>query len=404
MFYSTGIYLYGAIIRLAGILGNQKAKKWVNGRHQWLKNLPNTQGKKVAWFHCASLGEYDQGLPVMEAWKKQYPDDFILVTFFSPSGYENKADQSIGDATCYLPLDTPANARNFIEHFRPNHAFFIKYEYWINFIKYADQRNCSIYGLSAIFRPSQRFFNWYGGVFRKALHRFDYFFVQNQSSRQLLNSIGITNTTVTGDTRFDRVLERVENHKNQPIIGQWANKEHVFVMGSSWSIDEEMIIPFINNGDIASKVIIAPHEVNEDHIQKIKKQLNVSSERYTEIDESTGIAPSTKVLILDCIGLLASAYQYGKIAYVGGAFKTGLHNILEPAAFGLPVIFGPHYAKFPEAQLFIDEKIGQSVVDSDSFYKAYQHFSANDKITLRVYQFMQENRGATTQIMHHFTQ
>jgi len=403
MFYSTGIYLYGAFIRLAAILGNQKAKKWVDGRYQWLKNLPNTQEKKVTWFHCASLGEYDQGLPVMEAWKKQYPDDFILVTFFSPSGYENKVDQSIGDATCYLPLDTPANARNFIEHFRPNHAFFIKYEYWINYIKYADRRNCSIYGLSAIFRPTQRFFNWYGGVFRKALHRFDYFFVQNQSSQQLLSSIGITNTTVTGDTRFDRVLERVENHKTQPIIGQWTNTENVFVMGSSWSVDEEMIIPFINSGAIASKVIIAPHEVDEDHIQKIKKLLRVSTERFTEIDETTGIQSSTKVLILDCIGLLASAYQYGELAYVGGAFKTGLHNILEPAAFGLPVIFGPRYAKFPEAQLFIDEKIGQSIVDSDSFYKAYQHFSANDKISHRVYQFMQDKRGATAQIMHHFT-
>lgn len=404
MFYSTGIYLYGAVIRIAAELGNQKAKKWVNGRRHWSIKLPQTNGKRVTWFHCASLGEYDQGLPVMEAWKQQFPDDFILVTFFSPSGYENKADQSIGDATCYLPLDTPANARKFIDHFKPQHAFFIKYEYWVNFINSAAQTDCSIYGLSAIFRPSQRFFSWYGALFRKALRQFDYFFVQNQSSRDLLASIGINDVSVTGDTRFDRVMKRVENHSEQPVIRQWTNQETVFVMGSSWPVDEEIIIPFINSGKIASKVIIAPHEVDESHIKAIEKQLAVPSERYTKIDASVGVQASTQVLILDCIGLLASAYKYGTIAYVGGAFKTGLHNILEPAAFGLPVIFGPHHDKFPEAQLFIDQKIGQSINSSDAFYAAYSHFSAIDDISSRVEQVMLAQRGATSAIMEYFSQ
>lgn len=398
MLYTLGIHFYGLIMRI-GALFHPKAKKWVNGRKNFWSKIPDLKDENVIWFHCASLGEYDQGKPIMEAWKKENPTDYILVTFFSPSGYENIKDKSVGDYTCYLPLDTPRNAKRFMKYFKPSKVFFIKYEIWVNHLKAAKKSGAQLYSVSASFRKNHRFFKWYGGTFRKALFLFDHIFVQYRLSKDLLSNIGINNVTVSGDTRYDRVAQRAEEEKENAIISPWAKGESIFVMGSSWPIDEEMIIPYINDYKIKTKVIIAPHEVNSAHIQQIEDRLKVNYQLYTNIQKGEELKRHTHVLILDCIGVLADAYRYGNIAYVGGGFGTGLHNILEPAAFGSPVIFGPIHQKFPEAQAFIDAGIGKSCDENKAFYDAYLAFTKNEEIQKEVKGFIEGQRGATRIVM-----
>lgn len=398
MLYNFGIYIYGFLLRI-GALFHPKAKKWVAGRKdQWL-NPTAFKDKNVVWFHCASLGEYEQGKPIMEAWKKKHPKDFILITFFSPSGYENVKDTSVGDFTCYLPLDTPKNARKFTKYFQPKEVFFIKYEIWINHLKAAKKSGAKLYSVSASFRKNHRFFAWYGGVFRKALALFDHIFVQYEDSKKLLSDIGINNVTVSGDTRYDRVAQRATEEKENEIIAPWAENEFIFVLGSSWTTDEEMIIPYINDYKINTKVIIAPHEIDKEHIEEIEERLNVSYQLYTKVRNGEKLKPHTQVLILDCIGVLADAYRYGEIAYVGGGFGSGLHNILEPAAFGIPVIFGPIHHKFPEAQAFIDAGIAKSCGENKAFHAAYMTFKKNDSIRDKVKAFIESRRGATNKVM-----
>ena len=390
--------MYGIILRI-GSLFHPKAKKWVNGRKNYWENIPNIDSENVIWFHCASMGEYDQGKPIMEAWKKKHPTDFILVTFFSPSGYENIKDKSVGDFTCYLPLDTKKNAEKFMNHFHPKNVFFIKYEIWINHLKAAKKNGAKIYSVSASFRKNHRFFKWYGGIFRKALFLFDHIFVQYQLSRILLSEIGINNVTVSGDTRYDRVAQRAAEEKENKLIAIWVKNEPIFVMGSSWSKDEEMIIPYINDYKINTKVIIAPHEVDKAHIQEIENRLKVSYQLYTNIINGEKLENQTQVLILDCIGVLADAYRYGEIAYVGGGFGSGLHNILEPASFGLPVIFGPIHTKFPEAKEFIASEIAKSCEENKTFFNAYKSFKKNKDIKAKVKSFIEVKRGAAVIIM-----
>ncbi|RFC53635.1 3-deoxy-D-manno-octulosonic acid transferase [Brumimicrobium aurantiacum] len=402
MLYNLGIFLYGFILKVVSNF-HPKAKKWVEGRKDFWNQLPSTRHKNVVWFHCASLGEYDQGLPIMEAWKKNFPNDYILVTFFSPSGYENIKHKSIGDYTCYIPLDTKQNARKFIAHFKPQKVFFIKYEIWINHLKAAKNSGAELYSISASFRKNQRFFKWYGAKFRNALSLFNHLFVQYENSKVLLKDIGITNVTVSGDTRYDRVHQRASKNKENPTIATWSKDETVFVIGSSWSADEEMIIPLINKGDISEKVIIAPHEVNNSHIEQIEQQLKVSYQKYTDLQKGIVLDSKTKVLLLDCIGVLADAYRYGNIAYVGGGFGTGLHNILEPASFGLPVIFGPIHEKFPEAKEFIEAGIGASCKDRSDFFHAYSTFQQKSNIQDDVISFIDEKKGATDIVMSHLT-
>src|SRR5690554_2181526 len=394
MFYTLGIYLYNVILHIASLF-HPKAKAWIKGRKNFWSQLPKIENQEVVWFHCASLGEYDQGKPIMEEWKKAYPNDFLLITFFSPSGYEHIVNKSIGDFTCYLPLDTKKNARQFIQHFQPKNTFFIKYEFWINFLKATKDGGSKIYAISASFRKKQHFFKWYGGTFRKALTLFDHIFVQNQRSLDLLSSISIKNVSISGDTRYDRVAQRAEERKENSRIAPWAKDEDIFIVGSSWPDDEEIIVPYINDFKIQSKVIIAPHEVHPKNIERITQRLKVSYQLYTDIEKGEVLKPFTIVLVLDCIGVLADAYQYGRIAYVGGGFGTGLHNILEPAAFGLPVIFGPKFKKFPEAQEFIDQQIGKSCDENRTFFKAYQEFSKEKNINERVTAFMNKKKGAT---------
>ena len=396
MLYNIAIKLYGIAIKIAAKF-NPKAKKWVEGRRQIWSQLPDVSTKKVIWFHCASLGEFEQGRPIIERWKEKNKNDFILITFFSPSGYEVQKDYPLADYCCYLPLDTPNNALRFVNHFNPHTTFFIKYEFWLNYIHCIKENGGQLYALSTIFRPNQRFFKWYGKPFRDALKKFDYFFVQNKESLKLLNSINIKKVVVSGDTRYDRVSDRLKNQENNPLISRWLNEEKAFIVGSSWREDEILLLPFINDNQF--KTILAPHEVNKKHIQEILNELKVPSQCYTEASKKGEISERTQVLILDCIGVLADAYQYGNIVYIGGAFRTGLHNIIEPAVYGLPVIFGPKHQKFPEASFFIEHKVGYSISNRKEFENTFSLLLQNETtLNNKIKHFIASQKGAREKV------
>jgi 3-deoxy-D-manno-octulosonic-acid transferase len=403
-FYNLSIRAYNSAVRIASLF-NPKAKKWVVGRRHFFENLPDVNEKNVVWFHCASLGEFEQGRPIIEAWKKKYPTDFVLITFFSPSGYEVRKNYEQSDFCCYLPLDTPSNAKKFITHFHPKKAFFVKYEFWLNYIREAQVIDCELYSISTLLRKNHRFFKWYGGIFRRELKHFHHFFVQDENTRDLLNSISIEQVTIVGDTRYDRVYDRVLEKNTNPLLDQWINiTDTVLVIGSSWKEDEELILPLLNKADLFDKIILAPHEVGSDSVNRIISLLGLPYEKYTRAEKNEQITTAANVLILDCIGVLADVYQYGTIAYIGGAFRTGLHNILEPATFGLPVIFGPNHAKFPEAQQFIDAGIGKSVQTKDELQHAMESYTKNiEQEAPKVKAFIAANIGAREKIMTWFS-
>jgi 3-deoxy-D-manno-octulosonic-acid transferase len=396
--YNLSIRLLGAILYL-GAWFHPKAKKWIQGRKNWMEKLPELENRTVVWFHCASLGEFEQGRPIIEAWRTSHPEDFIVLTFFSPSGYEVRKDYNQVDYCCYLPLDTPKNARHFIAHFQPKFVFFIKYEFWLNYIHAAANCGAQLISLSAIFRPEQRFFKWYGRDFRNALKRFELFFVQNTQSQQLLNSIGIEPVIVSGDTRYDRVSDRVlENNRNE-IIERWTSGKYTFVVGSSWPADEAIFAATLLK-HAPDKLIIAPHEISEATIRRLEELFKGKTCRYTDAELGGSIPDQCSVLILNCVGVLADAYRYGSTAYVGGGFKTGLHNILEPAAFGLPVIFGPHHHKFPEAKDFMDAGVGFSIKDAEEFEQCYfQIMAQKEEWAPKVKGFIASKTGARSMII-----
>lgn len=393
-FYTLGVRLYSFGIRIASSF-NPKAKEWIQGRKNWKKNLPNVDQKEVIWFHCASLGEFDQGLPLMEIIKKENPNCFLLVTFFSPSGFKHyQKREHYADFVCYLPIDTISNAKYFVNHFKPEKVFFVKYEFWANTIFAIKKSGANLYAVSALFRKEHRFFKPWGGFFRKVLKQFDLIFVQNKHSQQLLNSIQIE-SIVAGDTRFDRVKKNAEKaHKNE-IIEQFKNGSDLFIIGSSWPEDESILFPWINETN--QKILIAPHEIGDKHIAEIEKGISRKVIRYSEA--SNGNLAEFDVLILNTIGHLASAYSYGTTAYVGGGFSGSLHNILEPAVFGLPVIFGPKHSRFPEAQQFIDGGFGFSVSTTEEFSNKVQLIESNyEEISGQEKAFVEENVGASKKI------
>ncbi|PHR26970.1 MAG: 3-deoxy-D-manno-octulosonic acid transferase [Fluviicola sp.] len=395
LLYNIGVSAYGIAIRIASLF-LPKAKKWIAGRKKWHLYLPDLENEEVVWFHCASLGEFDQGLPLMHKIKTETPDVFLLVTFFSPSGFEHyQKREHHADFVCYLPLDTPSNAKKFIQHFSPTQSFFVKYEFWGNYILAAKKSGSKIYNVSGIFRPKQRFFKWYGGFFRKILQQFDHFFVQNESSKELLNSIQLSNVTVTGDSRFDRVIENRDKAKDNAIIQQFKGTDQLIIIGSSWPVDEALLNPWINRSN--HKILIAPHQVDDKHIEQIISGISRKVERYSRLSE--GSVSDSEVLILDTIGHLASAYKYGTIAYVGGGFSGSLHNILEPAVFGLPVIFGPKHTRFPEAQAFIDGGFGFSIESTTQFESAFNEISSElDLISEKEKAFVTQSAGASLKI------
>lgn len=393
--YNLGIRAYGVLVWLAQPF-TPKAKKWISGRKNWRKQLYNQPSLKGCyWFHCASLGEFEQGRPLLERIKQEKPDRKIIITFFSPSGYEIRKNYEGADCILYLPLDTPRNAQNFIDLLQPDKAFFIKYEFWANYLFELKRQKIPVYNVSGLFRKEQRFFKKNNQFFRKVLGCFTHFFVQDDNSKQLLNSIGISNVTISGDTRYDRVSENAKQIVPHPVLSKFSSNHTVMVAGSSWPVDEDLLLPLINSGAIPERIIIAPHEVHESHLTAIEKKLSVPFLRLSSCDSSTDFG-QTHVLIIDCIGLLANAYYYGNYAYVGGAFGNGLHNILEPAAFGLPVIFGPNHTKFPEAQAFIQAGIGFSISDETTYLNACSSIrSGGDTLQNQVKEFISQQTGAT---------
>ncbi len=349
--YNFFILVYYLSIKIASLF-NAKAKLWVLGRKNIFEHLQSTfkdASSEIIWFHCASLGEFEQARPIIESIRKHETKYKILLTFFSPSGYEIRKNYAQADYIYYLPIDTIGNARKWIEIIKPSKVFFVKYEFWFNYLNELKRKEIPTYLVSGIFRDDHYFFKWYGGWFVKQLSCFTHFYLQDEKSISLLKSKGITNTTLAGDTRFDRVNDIANSIKTFPIVEQFKKNTPVLIMGSSWK-EDETVISEINLNEY--KVILAPHEIDESHIQSIiqlfskRKILRYSQANSDNVSEAN-------MLIIDNIGMLSSLYQYGAIAYIGGGFGKGIHNILEAATFGLPVLFGPNYNKFNEAKELI---------------------------------------------------
>ncbi len=335
---------------------------------------------KYVWFHAASLGEFEQGRPLMEHLRKSHPEYKILLTFFSPSGYEVRKNYEGADIICYLPLDTPTNALRFLRAIRPCMAFFIKYEFWYNYLHILKHRGVPVYSVSSIFRPDQIFFRPYGRQYARVLKCFTRFFVQNEESRQLLAKIGITSVEITGDTRFDRVLQIAEQAKRLPLVEAFKQQNKVFVAGSSWQPDEDLFIKFFNEHK-EWKLIIAPHVISEEHIQQILSKLDRKTVRYTQASEEN--VAEAECLIIDCYGLLSSIYHYGEVAYVGGGFGVGIHNVLEAAVWNVPVLFGPNNKRFQEARDLLASKGGFEVCDEEQFNRLMNRMMTDDEFLSR---------------------
>lgn len=351
LLYNIGIFLLRFLYRIASWF-NPKAMAFRQGRRQQREKLEKTfplvPSATLVWFHCASLGEFEQGRPVLEALKASKPSIKILLTFFSPSGYEVKKNYEYADFVFYLPWDTRKNAEWFARSANPALAIFIKYEFWYHYSVELNKRAIPLISISSIFRPGQIFFKSYGSLFRSMLKRFDHFFVQNQQSAELLQSIGITNITLSGDTRFDRVHQITQQAEEIPMVQRFKDGQKIMVVGSAWPEDMEVLFPFINENKNRLKFIIAPHEITESFLGDIEKLIDVKSVRYSKANDSS--MQDTSVLIIDNIGMLSRLYQYGEFSFVGGAFGQGLHNILEAACYGIPVFFGNKaYQKHQEA-------------------------------------------------------
>ncbi len=398
LLYNFGISLYGIAIWIASHFSN-KAKKWIDGRKNYFDSLPSIQNSSIVWFHCASLGEFDMGLPVMQALKSKNKDLFILVTFFSPSGMEHYMKRKhCVDLAIYLPLDTPQNAKRFIRHFQPKQAFFVKYEFWCNHILEAKKQGVQLFSICTSLRPGQRFFKWYGSFFRRTLRTMDFFYTQNETTSLLLADIKITNCLMSGDTRFDKVLDNKENLQKNERIEQFLQGDKAIIIGSSWPLDEKLLLPYLLKNQ-SKKFILAPHQIDEKHLTQITNELTDTVQLFTQDNQ-----PNKHVLLLDTIGHLASAYSYGNIAYVGGGFSGKLHNILEPAVFGLPVIFGPHFKNFPEAAQFIHQGIGFSICNLVELERCIEKIASDyQQLFKKAETFVELNKGAKDKIIAHLT-
>jgi 3-deoxy-D-manno-octulosonic-acid transferase len=387
-------------------LFSPKLNLFVRGRKSVFETLKNKiqATDKTIWFHAASLGEYEQGLPVIEKVKEKYPNHKIILTFFSPSGYEVRKNNTIADVTIYLPLDTISNAKQFLKVVHPEMVFFIKYEFWPNYLNELKNQNIKTYLISGIFREKQAFFKWYGGFYRNALKTFDYFFVQNDSSKTLLQSIGFNNVKVSGDTRFDRVVTILEKDNTLDFIAAFKNNQPTIVIGSSWPKDEELLINYINNSAESVKFIIAPHNIKAEQIKNIKSQITKSSVLFSEKD--TVDVSNNSVFVIDTIGILTKIYSYADIAYVGGGFgNPGVHNILEPATFGIPVVIGPNYSHFSEATALVNLEGCMTIQNQTQLNEAFDLLLQNEDERLEkghiCSTFVQMNKGATQTIMSH---
>ncbi len=369
------LFIYRLSIRVYYILiwifpsFNSKAKKWISGRKDLLQTISSKvhANEKYIWFHCASVGEFEQGRPLIDAIREQYPQYKIVLTFFSPSGYELRKNFEGVNHVFYLPLDTPSNVSQFITLINPVLAVFVKYEFWVGYLNELKKRNIPAVLISAKFRESQVFFKWYGGIFLKALKSFTMIFVQDYDSEKLLLRKKVDNVFVANDTRFDRVSSIAANSKPLPLIEKFlAGEKNVFVAGSTWAPDEEIITVYINNNPSNLKWIIVPHEISQRHIQNLRQSIKQPAVLYSQLEKEMN-ADVTNVLIVDTLGILSSLYSYSKIAYVGGGFGKGIHNVLEAAVYGKPVLFGPNYNKFKEAVDLVNFKGAFCINNKDDF-------------------------------------
>lgn len=403
--YTLGIYLYTLGIRVAALFGHTKARQMVEGWKHWPEQVAKLSHERpTVWFHAASLGEFEQARPVLEAYRQRHPDHQVLVTFFSPSGYEVRKNYPLADAICYLPMDTPHNVRRFLKAVQPDKVFFVKYEFWYNYQNVLRNRGAETYIFSAIFRPEQYFFQWYGGWFLRQIgFAFQHLFVQNEESLQLLRSHGIDHCSLAGDTRYDRVNQIVQAAERDAVVEKFLDgyDGKVLVAGSTWPPDEQLIARLRESKQwFPERIIIAPHEIHEEHLRSIEA-LFPDSVRYSRLSGSNSTAG--RVLIIDNIGLLSKLYRYATVAYIGGGFDVGIHNILEAVAYGKPVVFGPNYHKFQEAHDLIDLG-GCMIVDEHPDVSFLRKLFTDDDIyhaaSDACLQLMRRNLGSTDIILN----
>ncbi len=407
--YNIIIFLASHVIKLLALF-SPKMTLFVNGRKEVFSTLQSkiNANDKTLWFHAASLGEYEQGLPVIEKIKAQFPNHKIVVTFFSPSGFEVRKNNTVADITIYLPLDSKSNAKKFIDFIHPEMVFFIKYEYWPNYLNELKKRSQSIgtctYLISGVFRENQAFFKWYGSFYRNALKSFDYFFVQNESSKKLLQSIGFTNVKVSGDTRFDRVVSILESNNSLDYIENFKNNTTTIVIGSSWPKDENLLVNYINNSSDNVKFIIAPHNIKSEQILELKNVITKKTILFSKKENQN--LSDFQVFIIDTVGILTKIYSYADIAYVGGGYgNPGVHNILEPATFGIPIVIGPNYSHFPEAIALVNLKGCIAITTQNDLNEIFDALISD--ILIRHEKghicstFVQMNKGATDVILNH---
>lgn len=401
--YNLTILVTSFLLKIVAFF-SPKMKLFVDGRKDVFSILKQkiAATDKTIWFHAASLGEYEQGLPVIEKMKQKYPNHKIVVTFFSPSGYEVRKNNAVADVTVYLPLDTPKNARQFLKLVHPEMVFFIKYEFWINYLNQLQKQNIPTYLISGIFREKQLFFKWYGGFYRKALDAFTYFFVQNENSAKLITGLGKTNVTISGDTRFDRVVTILEKDNTLDFIAQFKNSKNTIVIGSSWPKDEVLLSEYINSSEHDIKFIIAPHNIKAEQIKQLQNSITKKTVLFSE-KENKDLA-QFDVFIIDTIGLLTKIYSYADIAYVGGGFgNPGVHNLLEPATFGIPIVIGPNYSHFEEAINLVKIEGCMAIQNYDELQNAFSALIQDPDIRHQKGEicntFVQKNKGATNRIL-----
>ena len=403
-FYDILVYLTAFFLRIMAYF-DPKIRQFVNGRKATFKKISQVLHKedKVIWMHCASLGEFEQGRPVIEALRNQFPEKKIILSFFSPSGYEVRKNYTVADVVCYLPLDTQSNCRKFIDLVQPELAIFVKYEFWPNMLRLLKRRAIKTLLISGIFRPEQAFFKWYGTFLKKSLKSFDRFFVQDSSSKDLLNKAGYQNVELSGDTRFDRVFAITDQDNTLDFMTTFKNESYTVVAGSTWKEDEALLISYINKKSTAhEKFVLAPHNMDREAITTIKKSINKSTVLYTE--RKNYDLKNCQVLILDTIGILTKVYSYADLAYVGGGFtKSGVHNVLEPATFGIPIVIGPNYYKFREVKDLVSLKACYSIDDSrklsvilSKFYEDQTFRTETGSLSLN---YVLNQKGATKKII-----
>ena len=402
LLYNICIILYAQIVRVVA-LWNNKAKQWVEGRRDIFEHMARKINKadRVIWLHVASLGEFEQGRPIIEQIRKEHPEYKILLTFFSPSGYEIRKNYEGADYIFYLPIDTPLNVKRFLDIAHPEIAIFVKYEFWLNYLYELKARNVRTFVISAIFRADSVFFKWYGSRWRQALDSYEQIFVQNEESQALLHRIGFDNVIIAGDTRFDRVAAIAQAAKKIDIVERFKADSRLFVAGSTWGPDEDILQELINsNPDI--KFVIAPHEMNEGRIGKIIEATKGGAIRYTQCSEQTTFE-GTQVLILDTVGILSSVYGYALWSYIGGGFGVGIHNTLEAATFALPIAFGPNYKKFKEARDMVALGVATKVESAKELQRWFTPLRDNEQtlrqVSTTAKEYTSKHQGATSLIM-----